>query len=122
MVPAVGCNVSPLGNTFGSTNSLTNVSVGTYYFYQTPTEPGPPLNTAYTKARLMGTCRGAGIIELVKDGCTVVVTSVTCAPGVRPWTFASAEFDLPDKDDYNVVVRATAGTVEWSGLKLVLYK
>ncbi len=117
IVPSASCVQGPMGNNYGSTASLTGVTVATMFFDQAPVW----LNTQYTKARLSGTCRGAGVIELRTD-CVTIVASVNCANGSRPWTYASAEFDVASTGAYNVIVRATSGTLEWSGLKLVLYK
>lgn len=113
-----GCAVSPVAaNTAGSTTSTTNVSIGTMYFEQSATW----LKSSYTKGRLQVVCRGNGVIELRTGSCGTVVATINCTSGTRPWTAASAEFTVSSSTDYDVVARATSGSLEWSQPQLVLY-
>lgn len=113
-----GCAVSPFSaNTAGSTSSTTNVSIGTMFFEQSATW----LKSSYTKGRLQVVCRGNGVIELRTGSCGTVVTTINCTSGGRPWTAISPEFTVSSSADYDVVVRATSGAIEWSQPQLVLY-
>lgn len=114
-----GCAISPVtaGNA-GSTASATNVGIGTMYFEQSASW----LKSSYTRARLQVICRGTGVIELRTSECATVVATINCTSGSRPWTASSAEFTLPAAGaDYNVVARATSGTLEYANPALFLY-
>jgi hypothetical protein len=113
-----GCAITPVHpSPAGSTASTTNVSIGTMYFDQGATW----LKSSYTKARLQVTCRGNGVIELRSGSCGTVVTTINCSSGSRPWTAASAEFVPATSIDYDVVARATSGTLEYANPALFLY-
>jgi hypothetical protein len=122
VAPAAGCGGDgALGPRFGSTTSLTDLTVATMFFDQSSSFLG--LKSQYTRGRVLGLCRGAGVIEIRStNNCSTLLATVTCSPGIRPWTIATDEFDVPSAVAINVVLRATSGTLEWGPFQLSLYK
>ncbi len=118
--PVAGCGAPVVGgNNFGTTASLTPVTIGIMFFDQS--NSGTGLKSSFTRARLVVLCRGSGTFTLGFNDCASTVATVTCIPGNRPWTASSAEFTVPGAAAYNLLATATAGTLEWANPQLVLY-
>ncbi len=108
------------GNAWGSTTSTSDMYIGNLFYYEQASYIG--MRTDYKRARLVVSCRGDGVIELV-DNCTTVLADISCSGGIRPWSATSDEFD-PDGASggaWNLRVRATSGTIEWANPMVVLY-
>ena len=117
------CTGSALGGAmFGSTTSTTSVYVGNIYYDESDNDTG--LRHNFTRARLQVTCRGSGVMELIRScSDSAPIATVDCAGGFRPWTATSDEFNPGSTANWNFRVRSdsSSSTFEWANPQVILY-